>query len=111
LSTRDVRRLLVDEGLIGPSGDVSVSRWSNGPGDVYAAHRHGYDKVLLVESGSIRFDLPELGRSVELDGGNRLDLPAGTLHAATVGGRGVACLEAHLPAGALPPETATAPRA
>jgi len=36
--------------------------------------------------------------------GDRLDLPARTLHAADVGPDGVRCLEAHLPAGSLHPE-------
>ena len=36
-------------------------RWSNGPGDRYAAHDHGYDKVIVVERGSIRFGLPATG--------------------------------------------------
>lgn len=69
--------------------------WSNGPGYVYAAHTHGYDKVLRVAQGGIRFDLPELGQSLELGPGDTLFLPREVLHAATVGPRGMACLEAH----------------
>jgi quercetin dioxygenase-like cupin family protein len=75
--------------------------WSNGPGDAYAAHSHGYDKVLVATSGSIVFHLIDSGRDVTLDTGERLDLPAGTVHGATVGPSGVHCLEAHLPAGSL----------
>jgi uncharacterized protein YjlB len=78
--------------------------WSNGPGDVYGAHRHGFDKVLVVERGSILFGLPELGTSVALEVGDRLDLPAGTSHDAVVGRSGVTCLEAHLLAGTLAAE-------
>ncbi|HEY6058027.1 MAG TPA: hypothetical protein VIV06_08340, partial [Candidatus Limnocylindrales bacterium] len=63
---------------------LEPSSWSNGPGDRYAPHRHGYDKVLAVSSGSIVFGLPELGRRVELGEGDRLDLPAGTEHDAFV---------------------------
>ena len=69
--------------------------WQNGPGDVYTPHRHTYDKVLFCTQGGIRFDLPEEGRSVELRPGDRLDLAAGTAHAAVVGPDGVTCLEAH----------------
>jgi uncharacterized protein YjlB len=76
--------------------------WSNGPFDRYASHEHDYDKVLVCASGSIRFGLPDAGRSVDLAPGDRLDLPAGTRHDAVVGERGVTCLEAHLPAGRLP---------
>ena len=68
--------------------------WENGPGYVYAAHRHAYDKVLYCVRGSIRFDLTEEGRAVELAAGDRLDLPAGTAHGAVVGPSGVNCLEA-----------------
>ena len=75
--------------------------WSNGPGDRYSAHEHGYDKVIGVESGSITFGLPTEGRSVQLAEGDRLELPAGTRHDAVVGATGVTCWEAHQPAGGL----------
>jgi uncharacterized protein YjlB len=85
---------------------LEPSPWSNGPGDVYAGHEHDYDKVLIVAVGSIRFGLtgggPD-GTTVDCSVGDRLDLPAGTRHDAVVGPRGVTCLEAHLPAGALGP--------
>jgi hypothetical protein len=80
------------------------SGWGNGPGDRYAAHSHDYDKVLVATAGSIVFHLIEPGaaeRDVELKDGERLELPAQTQHAATVGPDGVSCLEAHLPAGSL----------
>jgi mannose-6-phosphate isomerase-like protein (cupin superfamily) len=73
--------------------------WSNGPHDRYGAHDHSYDKVLVVASGSIRFGLADLDRTVDLATGDRLDLPARTRHDAVVGGSGVTCLEAHVPAG------------
>ena len=75
--------------------------WSNGPGDRYAPHEHGYDKVLVCAAGSIRFGLPARGITVDLVPGDRLDLPAGTRHDAIVGAAGVSVLEAHLPAGSL----------
>jgi quercetin dioxygenase-like cupin family protein len=73
--------------------------WSNGPGDVYGAHRHDYDKVLVCARGSIVFGVE--GQAVELAEGDRLELPAGTSHSALVGPDGVTCLEAHLPAGRI----------
>lgn len=94
LSEAALRARLAGEGL-------SASAWGNGPHDHYAEHRHGYDKVLVAAAGSIVFHLPELGTHVRLAAGDRLDLPAGTLHAADVGGEGVTCLEAHQPAGSL----------
>ncbi len=80
---------------------LAPGAWSNGPGDVYGAHDHGYDKVLVVERGSIVFGLPDLGTTVALSVGDRLDLPAGTRHDAVVGRTGVMCLEAHPPAGVV----------
>jgi uncharacterized protein YjlB len=79
---------MVDEGL-------SPYSWSNGPHDVYSAHTHSYDKVIYVVRGSITFGLPELGQRHTLNAGDRLDLPAGTVHDAVVGERGVVCLEGH----------------
>ena len=40
---------------------LAPSAWSNGPGDRYGAHEHDYDKVIAVESGSIRFGLVDRG--------------------------------------------------
>jgi uncharacterized protein YjlB len=80
---------------------LDSSSWSNGPAERYAAHEHGYDKVIVVERGSIAFGLPADRRSIALDAGDRLELPAGTRHDAIVGPSGVTCLEAHLPAGRL----------
>lgn len=75
------------------------SSWSNAPHDTYRAHAHGYDKTLLCTSGSIAFGLVDSGRRIELQPGDRLDLPAGTNHDALVGDEGVTCLEGHFPAG------------
>jgi quercetin dioxygenase-like cupin family protein len=99
MSDVQLRARLSDEGL-------TASSWGNGPHDRYAAHRHDFDKVLVAATGAITFHLPELGQDVLLEEGDRLELPAGTLHAASVGPDGVTCLEAHLPAGTL----AAAPR-
>ena len=77
--------------------------WANGPGDTYGAHAHGFDKVLVCAAGSIVFGLSGSGQRVVLRAGDRLDLPAGTEHDATVGPDGVTCLEAHLPVGSLGP--------
>jgi uncharacterized protein YjlB len=92
----DLRARLAAEGL-------DPGAWSNGPGDCYAAHDHAYDKVIVVAAGSIRFGLPDGGRgeTFDLGRGDRLELPAGTLHDAAVGPDGVTCLEAHAPRGTL----------
>jgi quercetin dioxygenase-like cupin family protein len=70
-------------------------RWSNGPGDVYPAHSHTFDKVIYVVRGDITFGLPQTGANLTLHAGDRLDLPAGIVHDAVVGGKGVVCLEGH----------------
>jgi quercetin dioxygenase-like cupin family protein len=75
--------------------------WSNGPGDTYAPHDHAYDKVIVVVTGSIDFGLPARRESIALGVGDRLELPAGIVHHATVGPDGVTCLEAHQPARTL----------
>ena len=82
-------RLCAQQGL-------SPYQWSNGPHDVYSAHKHSYDKVIYVVSGSITFGLPEEGREILLKAGDRIDLPANTIHDAVVGPQGMTCLEAHL---------------
>jgi uncharacterized protein YjlB len=92
VSSVDLAERLRSEGL-------APSPWSNGPGDAYDAHEHGYDKVLVVAEGSIRFGLPDGERAIDLIEGDRLELPAGTVHDGLVGPRGVTCLEAHIPAG------------
>jgi Cupin domain len=69
--------------------------WGNGPGDAYGWHAHGYRKVLFCLEGSIVFHTDD--GDVELDAGDRLDLPPGTRHAATVGPSGCACVEASRP--------------
>jgi quercetin dioxygenase-like cupin family protein len=67
--------------------------WSNGPSDRYAAHSHGYEKVLYCVAGSITFLLVAEGRSLPLQPGDRMVLPAGAAHSAVVGPQGVTCIE------------------
>ena len=67
--------------------------WSNGPGDRYAPHSHGYEKVLYCVDGSITFVLDAADERLELTPGDRMVLPAGTVHAAEVGPDGCTCIE------------------
>ena len=75
---------------------MSPYSWSNGPGDTYNPHSHGYHKVIYVLRGSITWVLPDLDKRIETVPGDRLDLPRGTVHAAEVGPQGVTCLEGHI---------------
>jgi quercetin dioxygenase-like cupin family protein len=69
--------------------------WSNGPGDRYAAHRHNFEKVLYCVDGSITFVLENEGKRLELKAGDRMVLPAETVHSAIVGTSGCTCIEGH----------------
>jgi len=73
---------------------VAPSAWSNGPGDRYAPHEHGYTKLLMCAAGSITFEL-DGDVSLELHPGEGFVLPPGTRHAAIVGPAGCTCLEGH----------------
>lgn len=72
---------------------LSPYAWSNGPNFAYSPHTHSYTKVLYVVRGSIMFHLPDSGEDIHMEAGDRLELPARVLHAATVGPEGVTCLE------------------
>lgn len=72
---------------------VEPYAWSNGPGERYATHAHGYTKVLMCAAGSITFLVGPDARPVELRAGDGFVLPAGTRHAAIVGPGGCTCLE------------------
>ncbi|HUO47683.1 MAG TPA: hypothetical protein VMU09_02505, partial [Acidimicrobiales bacterium] len=76
----DVEAALRAEGL-------SPSRWASDPGVRYDDHDHPYDKVLVCVDGGIVFHTG--AGDVGLGPGDRLELPSGTRHAATVGGEGV----------------------
>ena len=66
--------------------------WSNEPGYRYGEHQHPFHKVLFCVRGSTTFHTPD--GDVRLGPGDRLDLPPGTPHSATVGDKGVTCMEA-----------------
>ena len=67
--------------------------WSNGPHDRYPPHSHSYEKVLYCVDGSIKFVLERAGKELLLKAGDRMVLPAGTLHSAIVGPHGCTCIE------------------
>lgn len=89
LDSEQVADLLRDRGR-------PAQGWGNGPGERYAWHEHDYAKILYCVAGSIIFHTQD--GDLPLAAGDRLDLPAHTPHAATVGPQGCRCVEA--PAGA-----------
>jgi mannose-6-phosphate isomerase-like protein (cupin superfamily) len=66
--------------------------WANGGGVVYEKHAHAHHKVLVCVSGGIVFHSD--GGDVALGPGDRMELPPGVVHGATVSGAGVECVEA-----------------
>jgi quercetin dioxygenase-like cupin family protein len=81
----DVRAELEARGL-------DLQSWSNGPGDTYGWHDHGYHKTLVCLAGSIVVHTDD--GDVSLSAGDVLELEPHTRHAATVGPHGVRCAEA-----------------
>lgn len=76
--------------------ELRIYNWSSLPNDIFDGHTHGFHKLLLVVEGSIKFEFPTRHKSLTLNAGDRLELPAGIRHNAIVGPDGVRCLEAHI---------------
>lgn len=72
---------------------LSPRTFSNRPGDTYGVHEHRRHKILFCVEGSITFHTDD--GDLPMTAGDRLDLPPGTAHAATVGDDGVVCTEAY----------------
>jgi quercetin dioxygenase-like cupin family protein len=64
--------------------------WSDEPRAYYAPHSHERDERLWMLGGEMTFEVA--GRSYRLGPGDRLELPAGTFHAATAGAAGATYL-------------------
>lgn len=64
--------------------------WTDSPGATYAPHRHEHDESLWVLAGEIAFVID--GETYRLGPGDRLRLPAGTVHAAEAGPAGATYL-------------------
>jgi quercetin dioxygenase-like cupin family protein len=79
----ELRRRLEAEGF-------SVWQWSDPPGADYTPHQHDRDESLWVVAGEITFGA--LGGELRLGAGDRLMLPAGTVHSARAGSAGATYL-------------------
>lgn len=86
-SNTAITRLLEAEGL-------RPYRWENAANHRYPVRSHGYDRVLMVVTGSLEIAFPDRNELVKLSPGDRADIPAGTRHGLTVGARGLTCIEA-----------------
>src|SRR5262245_42422871 len=67
-----------------------VWSWSDGPGFDYKPHVHDHDESIWVVQGEITFGVG--GQQHRLGAGDRLMLPAGTVHTAHAGKGGAAYL-------------------
>ena len=64
--------------------------WTDGPRAHYTPHAHDHDESIWVVEGEITFGAE--GRSLRLGPGDRLMLPAGTVHTADAGPAGATYL-------------------
>lgn len=81
----DVKQLVRASGL-------EAMLWSGEAHKVYLPHRHGFEKTLWCALGSIVFHIDS--EDLLLAPGDKMVLPAGTVHAADAGEAGVECYEA-----------------
>ncbi len=58
--------------------------WMDEPGTYYGNHSHAFDEVRWIVSGKMRYGVKD--EEFVLGPGDRLDLPAGTIHWAKVEG-------------------------
>lgn len=87
-SEAEIRAMMEAEGL-------TPERWNAPTSHRFAVHEHDYHKVLYCVDGGLWFTFPDdPDLVIEMEPGDRLDLPAGVRHGAQVGMDGVLCLEA-----------------
>lgn len=86
INEENMRKVLKSKGY-------SVMRYVYPPGTYFPDHVHGFDKIDSVLKG--RFKLESKGKSVILEAGDMLYVPAGTIHnAEVVGNEPVVSLDA-----------------
>ncbi len=69
-------------------------KWASDPNQVYMAHAHIYSELLWLVEGTLTVVLPADRRMLELNPGDRVEVPAGTLHATQAGPEGAIYLAA-----------------
>lgn len=83
-SEDEVKKAIVATGL-------AAMRWEGEPGKSWTPHRHGREKTLWCAAGDIIFHTTD--GVIELYPGDKMVLPAGTVHGADAGEQGVVCYE------------------
>lgn len=71
--------------------DIDAERWDADLSEVFDPHTHPKDKKLWCAEGSITFTIA--GKSIALQAGDVLLLPANTVHSAIAGFMGCVCYE------------------
>lgn len=79
VDAENLRQQLLEEGF-------DPFTWNDPAGTTYPPHAHAHDESIWVVEGEITFQVA--GRTYHLRSGDRLLLPAGTLHTAQVGNSG-----------------------
>jgi quercetin dioxygenase-like cupin family protein len=69
-------------------------KWSSEPYQAYVPHAHIYPELLWLLAGNLVVVLPEPRRMLELQPGDRVELPPGTVHAVLAGSDGAVYLAA-----------------
>ncbi len=70
---------------------LEIFSWSDPPGATYTPHRHDHDETIVLVAGEMTFTID--GRDYTLGcPGDRLLLPAGTVHGARAGVAGATYL-------------------
>lgn len=72
--------------ILQSEGFVHVYEWTDAPGEIYEAHAHKGKVSMYISKGSIEFCIENQCR--EYKEGDRIDVPIGVVHTATVGSEG-----------------------
>jgi len=73
------------------SKQIDAERWDADLSEVFDPHTHPHDKKLWCAEGSITFTFDS--KTIALQAGDALDLPANTVHSANAGFMGCVCYE------------------
>jgi len=71
--------------------NIDAERWEADPGEEFEPHVHAKDKKLWCAEGSITFTIGD--KTIALQVGDALDIPAYTMHSAIAGFMGCICYE------------------
>ena len=71
-----------------PPGFTHIFQWTDRPSAEYPAHTHSSVSAHYLLNGEMRVYYPALEQTVVYRAGDRFDVPAKCVHAATVGAQG-----------------------